>query len=216
MDNDRIAPAAGFILSVCAALVIVQAFAQSPQLPPFGRDTVLVYKILNQDDTGEFVVRIAEFLPDRFVEWENTTTQGTIFMTARAIANARIFVTTGLFEAGVDTRGKDKTTLWLSQRIFRDLKEKKRTKISLDGIDGWLTLEGADRITVDVNRSPVSLPVIKVRDDRGSDRAFLDQEDNPLLVSHSIRRYSETLASITTDKANTLRWIKGKKLDNPH
>jgi len=198
------------------ALVAAGRAQQSPVVPAFGRDTVLVWRILNQGDTSEFVVRVAEFLPDRFVEWENATTQGTIFMPNRALLSAKIFVNDSLFEAGVDTRGKDKTTLWLSRKIYRDLKDKKRLKISLDGIDSWMTWEGTDQISIDVNRVAISLPVIKVKDDRGSERAFLDSEDNPLMARHSIRAFTQTLASITTDKANTLRWIKGKKLINPH
>lgn len=216
MSDERRALVVALVFSLSAALPMTIALGQTPALPAFGRDTVLVYNIQNQDDRSEFVVRIAEFLPDRYVEWENATTQGTIFMPGRAIASAKTFVNTSLFEGGVDTRGKDKTTLWLSQKIYRDLKERKRIKVSLDGIDSWFSLEGSDQISIDVNRSAMSLPVIRVKDDRGSERAFLDSEDNPLIVRHSIRRYCETLASITTNKTNTLRWIKGRKLANPH
>jgi hypothetical protein len=60
----------------------------------------------------------------------------------------------------------------------------------------------------------MNLPVIKVKDDRGSERWFLDSEDNPLMLRHLIRKYDQTLASVTTDQPNTLRWIKGKKLAN--
>jgi hypothetical protein len=187
-----------------------------PSLPPFGRDTVLVWKVQIQDDTKEFVVRIAEFTPDRFLEWEDATTQGTIFMPSHALTSAKIFVNASLFEGGVDTKGKDKTTLWLSQQIYRDLKAKQRLKLSLDGIDGWFTVEGSDQMTIEVNRAPMSLPVLNVKDDRGSLRGFLDIESNPLLVRHTVRTFSQTLTSITTDRPNTLRWIKGKKLTNPH
>jgi hypothetical protein len=42
----------------------------------------------------------------------------------------------------------------------------------------------------------------------------LNSEDNPLLMRHQIRNYDQKLTSITTDRPNTLRWIKGKKLAN--
>jgi hypothetical protein len=45
---------------------------------------------------------------------------------------------------------------------------------------------------------------------------FLDSADNPLQVKLLSRNYVETLTSITTDRSNTLRWIKGKKLTDPH
>ena len=189
------------------------ARAEAP-IPPFGRDTVLVWKVTNEGDgdPGTFVVRIAEFLPNRFIEWENAQTQGTIFMSHDAVTKSRVFVNARLFEAGVDTKGKDSTTLWLSQRIFRDLKAKGRVKLAIDSIDGWMTLEGSEQIEVEVNRVPTQVSVLKVKDDRGMARWFMDSEENPLMVKHSYRAYSQTLKSITTDRPNTLRWIKGKKL----
>jgi len=183
-------------------------------LPNFGRDTVLVWKTVNQDYSATLVVRIAEFSPDRFLEWEDANTQGTIFMPSADIEGAKGYVSSELFKSGVDTRGKNATTMWLSRRLFRDLKEKKKAKFDLDGVASLLSYIGEDHLTVDVNRTAVDLPVIRVSDDRGSERWFLDDEANPLMMKHSLRQYSQTLASITTDKHNTLRWIKGNKLAN--
>jgi len=203
-----------------AALVLLGSAAAAltvdVHLPPFGRDTVLVWKVQNQENVSEFVVRIAEFLPDRFIEWEGASTQGTVFMPGRSLAEAKDFVNASLFESGVDSRGKDSTTLWLSQRLFRGLKEDKKIKLRIDAIDGLMTLEGTDQITIEVNRAPATLPVIRVKDNRGSERWFLDSEENPLMVKHILRSFTQSLASVTTDRANTLRWIKGKKLTDPH
>ena len=204
----------------CAVLVsfatVASGFsAGEVRLPAFGRDTVLVWKSENQGYSGEFVVRIAEFSPDRFLEWEDAKTQGTIFIPNRDILSARGFVNSSLFGSGMDTRGKDVTTLWLSQRIYRELKEKKKAKCDLDGVSSLLKYQGEDQITVEVNRSSMALPTIKVSDDRGSERWFLDREENPLMLKHAVREFTQVLTSITTDRSNTLRWIKGKKLANP-
>jgi PAS domain-containing protein len=210
--NSLLQFACTVVFSVCS----IPGLPAEQQLPAFGKDTVLVWDTENQEFKSTLVVRIAEFLPDRFVEWEDETTQGTIFMPHRAVTGARAFVNSRLFEGGVDTKGKYVTTLWLSEQAFRVLKEMKRIKLALDSIDSWLTLEGSDKITVEVNRAMMELPVVKVKDDRGSERWFLDNEGNPLLVKHFVRQFSQTLSSITTDRHNTLRWIKGKKLTNPH
>jgi hypothetical protein len=186
---------------------------ESP-LPSFGRDTVLVWKTRLPDEVPDFVVRIAEFAPDRFMEWEDASTQGTIFIPSKALLNAKTFLSARLFEGGVDTKGKEATTLWLSQLVYHDLKAKSKIKIPLDSVDGWLYMAGTGTMEVNVNRSPVAIPVIKVKDERGSERWFFDLEDNPLLAKHMVRDYVQTLVSITTDKPNTLRWIKGKKLAN--
>jgi hypothetical protein len=187
------------------------------ELPAFGRDTVLVWKVSNQQYSENFVVRIAEFTPDRYLEWEDSRTQGTIFMPNRDIVAAKGFVTANLFESGTDTRGKGNTALWVSQRIFRMLKEKKKAKCNLDGVSGSLVYKGDARLEVEVNRSSMVLPVITVTDDRGGERWFLDQEENPLMIRYAVRNFVQVLTSITTDRPNTLRWIKGRKLANlPH
>jgi hypothetical protein len=131
------------------------------------------------------------------------------------VMSARIFLGSRLFEAGVDTKGKDATTLWLSQKAFADLQAAGRAKLAIDSVDCWVTTEGEDSLTVEVNRAPRALPVLKTKDERGSERWFLNSVENPLLVKHSVRKYTQTLVSITTDRANTLRWIKGKKLSGP-
>lgn len=182
----------------------------APTLPSFGRDTVLVYRGSNESEV-DFVVRIATFSPDRYVEWEQGAVQGTIFMTAKAVSDARAFVNYQLFEAGVDTRGKDATTLWLSRSMYRGLKSGALRKLTIDGLTTAVSVLGTDQMTIEVNRSPRSVPVLKVRDERGSERWFLDLEDNPLLVNLTVRNYRQKLVSITTDRPNSLRWIKDKK-----
>jgi hypothetical protein len=200
----------------CFLSLILPMTSQAPQIgadsqiPSFGRDTVLVYKSSNEKE-GILTVRIATFLPDRYIEWEDTTTQGTIFMPAKTVSGARALVNYQLFQAGVDTRGKDATTLWLSERIFKELKGSKKVKFMIDGLPAWVTVLGGDHLEIEVNRSLRSLPVIKTKDERGAERWFLDMEENPLLVNLLVRNYQQKLTSITTDRANTLRWIKDRK-----
>jgi hypothetical protein len=196
----------------------VLGFASDESIaPPFGQDTVLVWRIRNLDMDSEFVVRIAEFHPDRYLEWEDEESQGTVFMPSRDVQGAKNYIWHSLFEAGTDTRGENATTLWLSRRIYSDLKEKGKAKCELDGVSGQLKYLGNDQLAIDVNRSSKSLPVIKVSDGRGSELWFLDDAENPLMVKHVIRNFEQVLESITTDQSNTLRWIKGTKLINlPH
>lgn len=201
---------------VLKAFILFVALLPSPRgaqsaagLPAFGRDTVLVYKS-SLESNNVFVVRVAEFAPDRHVEWEDSTTQGTIFIPAKAVVDAPAFSGWDLFQGGVDTRGKNTTTLWLSRRIFRALKQKDKVKLTIDGLATFVTVIGNDQMTIEINRSATPVPVIKTKDERGVERWFLDAEDNPLMVNLLFRGYEEKLASITTDRPNTLRWIKKK------
>lgn len=203
---------AGFF-ACCSA--IAQAPSPEISMPAFGRNTILVYRIQNPDYLEDFVVRIAQFLPDRYVEWENRMSQGTVLMPNRDLESGKGYISSSLFQSGSDTKGKGSTTLWLSRNTFRDLKTNRKAKCNINGATGVFTYQGDGTIEVDVNRTVQMLPVIIVLDDRMEERWFLDQEDNPLIVNYRVRRYSQTLASITTDKPNTLRWIKGTKLENP-
>ncbi len=208
-------PVGIFLALIFVPATVIRAFKGDEVLPPFGRDTVLVWKVLIQNDATSFIVRLAQFLPNRYFEWEDSTTQGTIFISSQAVSDSRNFITARLFEAGVDTKDKDGITLWLSQRMYRELKSAKKSKMMLDSISGWMSLDGGEQMPIEVNKALVNLPVIKVHDSRGNERWFLDLEDNPLMVKHAVRSYCQTLTSITTDRANTLRWIKGKKLNGP-
>jgi hypothetical protein len=202
------------ILVILAVSSLSKAEGENP-LPPFGRDTVLVWTDQSQNHESQFVVRIAEFVPDRFLEWESAETQGTVFMASADLLTANNFISgSKLFQPGGDAKSKNETTLWLSSKMFRDLKEKKKVKCNIDGIQSHITYKGNDRLPVEINKSVRDLPVIKVADDRDSERWFLDSEENPLLMKHRVRQYVQTLTSITTNRPNTLRWIKGDKLKN--
>ena len=205
------------VLIVFAVLMLwnLSASGDESDLPAFGRDTVLVWKVKNVNRESSFVVRIASFYPDRFIEWESESSQGTVFMPLRDIQEAKDYVSRSLFEGGVDKRSKKNTTLWLSQRIYAELKSKGKAKCRLNGVGGELDYRGQDSLIVDVNGSPRELSAIKALDGRGSEFWFLDQLENPLMVKHTARNHNQTLSVIRTDRPNTLRWIKGTKLTNP-
>ena len=210
----------GRLLKICFLACIVLSTAalklvasEQIELPIMARDTVLVWKVQMPDFESRFIVRIAMFAPNRFVEWEDGKTQGTIFMIQRDVQEAPGYESTSLFDPGVEKKSANTTTLWLSRKIFRALKEKKKARCVLDGVTSQFKYLGEATLQVDVNRSMREIPVIMVSDDRGSVRWFLDNEDNPLMVRHQFRNYDQKLSSITTDRADTLRWIKGKKLE---
>jgi len=204
-----------FRKSLCSLLLFAALAVMAPasaSMPVFGRDTVLVWSIRSGEYDGSFVVRIAEFLPDRLLEWEDEQTQGTVFMAARDLEGAKAFATTRMFESGINTNKKGVTTLWLSGRIFRDLKEKKKARCTLDGVPAVLTNKGEEQIEVEVNRSVILLPAIRVADDRSAERWFLDDQDNPLLLKHQVRQFTQTLTSVTTDRKGTLRWLRKPRI----
>jgi hypothetical protein len=186
--------------------------AEDFQFPEFGHGTVLVWKIEGPEYERSFVARLASFLPNRFLEWENDAGQGTIFMPERAVAEARGYEVSSLFANGKDKKTKNETALWLSRRVFTELKENKTAKWNLNGVSAKLNFIGEESIMVEVNRNVVELPVIRAADDRKAEWFFLNMPENPLMVRYEVRNYRQTLSSITTDAPGSLRWIKGRKI----
>jgi len=202
-----------FGITVFCFVVIYNCNAENDSpLPDLGRDTVLVWKSQTQNSTSTFVVRIASFYPDRLFEWEDALSQGTVYIPNRDLLQAKGYNNNQLFRPGIDTRSDNETTLWLSRKIFQALKEKKEAKCNINRIPGKMTFEGNGELAVEINGSSGTLSVIKVRDGRGGERWFLDREDNPLLMKYILRNYTQTLSSITTNRNDTLRWLKGRKL----
>ncbi|MBI4483966.1 MAG: hypothetical protein HY652_13900 [Acidobacteria bacterium] len=184
-------------------------------LPRFDRDTVLVWQAENRGHTSEFVVRLARFEPDRYFEWEGRAFQGTVWIDRKALEESRSFLVSRLFQAGVDSREKESTALWLSATVFRELKQKGSADIKMDSIPGKLRLLRQDLLEVTVNKKAVTVPVLVVQDSRGGEWRFLDDESNPLFLQQKFREFTQTLRTISTDRKDTLRWIKGRKLEGP-
>ena len=212
MSGKTIGPCI-LVASVLFAVMWSFPSGHEEDLPSFGRDTVLVWEISSRDLKADFVVRLAAYSPNLLMEWEDRKTQGTVFIPSREIMGAKGYVNNKLFKSGIDTRAKDETTVWLSRSVYRDLKEKKEAKLKIERVQGRMTCLGEGELTVEVNGSPMKLPVIKVRDNRKAEWCFLDREDNALMVQYRMREYRKTLVSITTNRKNTLRWLKGPKLE---
>ncbi|MDR1726383.1 MAG: hypothetical protein LBT74_00385 [Acidobacteriota bacterium] len=182
-------------------------------LPAFGRDTVLVWRIEGDAYEKGFVARLGSFAPDRLLEWEDGAGgQGTVFLRERDLQGAKGYESSSLFVGGMDKAGRDATTLWLSRRVFAELAEKGGAKLNLDGVAAKLRRLGKEGVPVEVNRAAVELPVVKAADDRTGEWCFLDDPANPLMVRYETRHHRQTLASVTTDQPDTLRWIKGARL----
>jgi len=200
-----------FLLFVSIVVVLVAArglASEESPLPEFGRGTVLVWKIEGTEYENSFVARLASFHPERFFEWENEGAQGTVRIEERALTDARNYVTTSLFSTGKEKKTRNETTLWLSKRVFTELKEKKKIKWNLNGVSTKLELIEEGSVSVEINRKAADLPAIHAVDDRNNKWSFLNDPENPLMLRYEFRNYSQSLASITTGSPDSLRWIK--------
>ncbi|MBI1745798.1 MAG: hypothetical protein HYR55_04325 [Acidobacteria bacterium] len=178
----------------------------------FDRDTVIVWRAEMQEAGYDFVVRIAQFEPKRLFEWESSANQGVVLLDPSAIQSSRSFQTSKLFSAGSETKSKDETAIWLSKEAFRELADAGHVQVKLDSIANTWRIIRRETVPLQVNREEVQIPVIVVADSRGGEWAFYDHPDNPFFVRHTIRGFTQAIKSITTNRKNTLRWLKESKI----
>jgi hypothetical protein len=182
------------------------------QLPAFSLGTVLVWKSENRGNEYDFVIRLAKHSPSRYFEWENQTTQGTVLLKKSAVENARKYSSYRLFQAGADLESADETCYWFSRGLFAELKSAGKGYFMLDAIKTHLEQQAVENISVLVNQEEKKLVTLKFRDNRGGEWWILDDVENPLVVKRRLNSWQEQLASVRTDRPNSLRWIKGARL----
>ncbi|MEE8348370.1 MAG: riboflavin synthase [Acidobacteriota bacterium] len=173
-----------------------------------GPKSILVYQSADrQQKTSQFVLRLARYRPDIFLEWESLSHQGTLHLYQDAVQEAKIFHLSSLFEVGVDMESKDAMTMWLSGKVYQELTEKGNSKIRLNRLPVELkvTDEGVVEITLD--KKVVEIPVIHVQDDRKGFWTFYKNPENPLLVAYRSTYFSQHLKTVSTSPTNKLRWI---------
>lgn len=191
------------ILAVTAAAAVPASASLS-----LGRDTVIVWEMTTKKSTYEFVVRLARFRPDRYFEWENPSSQGTVNLEERAIETGDRYIISSLFDVGVDVESRNSTTLWLSRKVFNQIKDNGRARVYLNGLKNEFQKLAEEDYMLAVNRRSSPARALKVKDDRNNEWWFLDDADNPILLEYKTEHFHQKIKSVTTDRKNTLRWIK--------
>ncbi|MCZ6877393.1 MAG: riboflavin synthase [Acidobacteria bacterium] len=196
-------------LGLLAGVVLLSStllFGSDLALAP---NSVLVYQ--NQTRQGgetQFVIRVARFQPDIFLEWESTSDQGTLHLYQSAVEEARSFTLTSLFEVGVEMESSDTMTYWLSERMYQELTEDGETQVMLNRspVKMQLKSEGTYRLTV--NKEVEEIPTISIEDDRKGTWTFHKSRQNPLLLEYVTPYFHQRLTTVSIAPTNRLRWIR--------
>lgn len=173
-----------------------------------GPKSILVYsnQSLQQKET-QFVFRLARYRPDIFMEWESRADQGTIHLHRKAVSKAGRFTVSSLFDVGVEVESSEMMTLWLSEKVYRDLTEKGEASIALNRSPIIMTLKDEGTYSLTINKQVEEIPVIHVEDNRKGSWTFHKSDENPLLVEYVTPYFHQRLKTVSTDPGNKLRWI---------
>lgn len=175
---------------------------------PVPAKTVLIFHSVVANKETPTVLRVARFKPDIFVEWESVNHQGTIHLYQDAVEDGRKFILENLFDAGVDSESKDAMTIWLSGRIYKELKENGHAKIELNNLPLKMKVLGTGTFDLLVDKKQRQIPVITIEDERKSTWVIHDDPENPLMVEYKTPRFRKYLRSVNTSSWPGLRWIK--------
>lgn len=171
--------------------------------------SILVYQNENrQQKESQFVLRLARYRPDIFLEWESLSHQGTLHLYRSAIREATRFSLSSLFEVGVDVESSETMTVWLSQRMYRELNEQGSTRVQLNRLPVKMKLTGQGTYRLTINKEEQEIPVIHVEDDRKGSWTFFKNADNPILVEYVSPYFHQYLKIVSIAPTNKLRWIK--------
>jgi len=175
---------------------------------PVPTKAVLLYYSTVANKETPIILRVARFKPDIFVEWESVSHQGTIHLYQDAVQEGRKFVTESLFDAGVDVESPDAMTTWLSQSMYKDLKQNGQAKIELNRLPLKMKVVGTGTFDLMVDKQARQIPVMTVEDERKNTWVFYDDAENPLMVEYKTPRYRKYLKSVSTASWPGLKWIK--------
>jgi riboflavin synthase len=174
-----------------------------------GPKSILVYQSEDQTQKeSQFVLRLARYRPDIFLEWESLSHQGTLHLYRKAVREATIFHLSSLFEAGVDLESRDAMTVWLSEKVYQELTEKGSSRIRLNRIPVMMSLTEEGTFTLTVDKQVIDIPVMHVEDDRKGLWTFYKNPENPLLVAYRSTYFSQYLKTVSTALTNKFRWIQ--------
>jgi riboflavin synthase len=195
------------VLGGAASLLLFGTFLLGGSLPVPAKTVLIYYSTVANKETPT-ILRVARFKPDIFVEWETVTSQGTIHLHKKAVREGRKFILEGLFDAGVDVDSPDAMTIWLSESMFRELKENGHARILSNNLPLKMKVVGTGTFSLAVDKQERQIPVMTVEDERKNTWVFYDDADNPLLVEYRTPRYRKYLKSISTSSWPGLKWIK--------
>lgn len=180
--------------------------AENHPLAKLDTGATAVWDTSARDRTSEFIIRIARYSPDRHFEWESRAHQGTIRIPRHILKEGKKITFARLFDNGVDIDRTDFLTLWLSEKIYEELKTVKRSRITMDSLKDEFVLLETFQYPLIVDKQAVTVSALKLKDDRGATWIYLDSAENPIMLEYKNKYYEQKIRYLTT-RGNILRWI---------
>ena len=158
----------------------------------------LTYHLVNGDKQYDFIV--SELVMDKNISFRWKMTEpanitGTVKMNKKALDKATNIVDE--FSNMSALVMNNETTVWLSRKIYKNLKNQKPIDVKFDGKEETLTFKGNETFKVKVNDSVKEVNVLYVESNNGHQLWILDNEINPLIIKMQLDFTIELVNVIT-------------------
>ncbi len=158
----------------------------------------------NVTDSANFYT----FIADNFILENNISFQwkmldpvnytGKVTITKEALESSMNVVSD--FKNKSDDTYSDKSTIFLSKKIFNALKDKKAIKINVDGIEQTLSFKNLDKIWVQKASTGLQLNVLYAETEKGTKIWVLDSKTYPLIVKMASKLTLELTSVLPEEK----------------
>ena len=163
-----------FVILGCA----VREIRKEVKVPWLKPGTKMVYGVDFQGKKYDFIVNVKSLPPEIKFDWEMTepvNKSGSILIKASALDTARGQF--NYFRGGSKTL-ENATTVWVSKKVYKELKEKGTTKIILDSDSYTLSLKSKEKMKVSIDGTEKEIDVIYGEIENAAVEYALDESGN--------------------------------------
>ena len=145
----------------------------------------LYYQVKQESNEYPFTLNMNHFTESTIsFDWEldNNRSNGAVFMSEEALNSATDLMN---YFIGGYSELDDKTSVWVSKKVFNDIKEGKKVKIGLDGGNyDIFSLFGKDQYAFKNKKADqkITIPILILKGENNNQIWIADDFDNRLIV----------------------------------
>lgn len=171
------------VLTCLAASALAMVPPPEPKFPWLKAGTVMKWNLVGAYD---FVVTVKKLGTEVEFDYKMSNasgTAGTVTIKEKGFAEG---TAQNNYFGGGPLVLEDKTTVWVSKKVYTALKENKPLVINPEGEEATLKFVKNDKWTVTIEGKPVELPVLYGETDKGQKFWILDDPENPVICKMEI------------------------------
>ena len=162
--------------------------------------STLTYHLVNGDNQYDFIVDNLKIDKEVSFKWtmgEPVNNTGSVTMSSKALGESTKIV--NYFSDGATQNMEEETTVWLSRKIYEQIKNKKPIDISIDGTTEILNFKNNEKLKIKADGADEEVNVLYAETESGNKLWILDEPQNPLIIKMQVG-FTIELISVSSGK----------------